>query len=111
MTCKCKKWKELVENYSLYYLKHPYFIRPHLDYGGVVYGQTSNDAFSKKLKTVQCNAATEIMGARKGTLHQESGSEYLQQRRWMRCLCLFYKIVSFKLPAYICDVIPPVRQS
>ena len=26
-------------------------------------------------------------------------------------LCLFYKVVSTKLPAYIYDFIPPVRQS
>ena len=29
----------------------------------------------------------------------------------MRRLCLFYKVVSSKLPAYIYDFIPPVRQS
>ena len=29
------------------------FIRPHLDYGDLVYDQTSNDAFSNKLETVQ----------------------------------------------------------
>ena len=29
----------------------------------------------------------------------------------MRRLCLFYKVVSTKLPAYIYDFIPPVRQS
>ena len=29
------------------------FIRPHLDYGDVVYDHPSNDAFSNKLKTVQ----------------------------------------------------------
>ena len=55
------------------------------------------------------------MGAIKGTsrekLYQELGLEYLQQRRWMRRLCLFYKVVSTKLPAYIYDIIPPVRQS
>ena len=44
-------------------------------------------------------------------LYQELGLEYLQQRRWMRRLCLFYKVVSTKLPAYIYDIIPPVRQS
>ena len=30
---------------------------------------------------------------------------------WMRHLCLFYKVISTKLPAYICEFIPPVRQS
>ena len=29
----------------------------------------------------------------------------------MRCLCLFYEVVSTKLPAYIYDFIAPVRQS
>ena len=28
------------------------FMRPHLDYGDVVYDQPSNDAFSNKLETV-----------------------------------------------------------
>ena len=91
------------------------FIRPHLDYGGAVFDQPSNDAFSNKLETVQYNAALAITGAIKGTsrekLYQELGLEYLQQRRWMRRLCLFYKVVSTKLPAYNYDIIPPVRQS
>ena len=91
------------------------FIRPHLDYGDVVYDQPSNDAFSNKLETVQYNAALAITGAIKGTscekLYQELGLEYLQQRRCMRRLCLFYKVVSTKLPAYIYDIIPSVRQS
>ena len=69
------------------------FIRPHLDYDDVVYNRPSNDAFSNKLETVQYNAALAITGAIKGTsrekLHQESGFEYLQQRRRMRRLCLF----------------------
>ena len=91
------------------------FIRPDLDYSDVVYDQSSNDAFSNKLETVQYNAALAITGAIKDIsrekLYQELGLEYLQQRRSMRRLCLFYKIVSTKLPAYIFDCIPPVRQS
>ena len=43
------------------------FIRPHLDYGNVVYDQPSNDAFSNKLETAQCNEALAITGAIKGT--------------------------------------------
>ena len=91
------------------------FIRPHLDYVDVVYDQPSNDAFSNKLETVQYNAALAITGEindrSREKLYQKLGLEYLQQRRWMRCLCLFYKVVSTKLPAYIYDIIPPVRQS
>ena len=71
--------------------------------------------FSSKLETVQYNAALVISGAIKGTsrekLYQELGREYLQQRRWMRRLCLFHKVVSTKIAACIYDFIPPVRQS
>ena len=91
------------------------FIRPHLDKDDVVSDEPSNDAFSNQWETVQYNAALAITGAIKKTsreeLYQELGLEYLQQRRWMRRLCLFYKVVSTKLPAYIYDIIPPVRQS
>ena len=91
------------------------FLRPHLDYGDVVYDQPSNDAFSNKLETVRYNAALAIMRAVKGTsckkLYQELGLEYLRQRRWMRCFCLFYKVASTKLTAFIYDTIPPVNQS
>ena len=91
------------------------FIRPHLDYGDIVYDQPSNDAFSNKLETVRYNAALAIMRAVKGTsrekLYQELGLEYLHQRRWMKRFCLFYKVVSTKLTAFIYDTIPPVSQS
>ena len=43
------------------------FLRPHLDYGDVVYDQPSNDAFSNKLETVQYNVALAVRGAVKGT--------------------------------------------
>ena len=91
------------------------FIRPYLDYNDVVNDQPLNDAFSNKLETFQYNAALAITGAIKGTsrekVYQELGLEYLQQRRWRRRLCLFYKVVSTKLLAYIYDIIPPASQS
>ena len=91
------------------------FIIPHSDYSNVVYDQPSNYVFSNKLETVQYNAPLEITGAIKGTscekLYQELGLEYLQQRIWVRRLCLFYKIVPTKLPAYIYDFIPLGRPS
>ena len=87
------------------------FIRPHLDKDDVVSDEPSNDAFSNQWETVQYNAALAITGAIKKTsreeLYQELGLEYLQQRRWMRRLCLFYKVVSTKLPAYIHYIINP----
>ena len=86
-----------------------------MDYGDAVYDQSSNNAFSNKLEIVQYNAALAITRAIKGTsrekLNQELGSEYVQKRRWMRCLCLFCKVISTKLLAYIYDIISPVSQS
>ena len=52
-----------------------------------------------------------IKGTSCKKLYQELRLEYLQQRRWMRRLYLFYKVVSTKLQAYIYDFIPPVTQS
>ena len=34
-----------------------YFMRPHLDYADIVYDQSTNDSFSKKLERIQYNAA------------------------------------------------------
>ena len=69
------------------------FIRPHLDYGDVIYDQPSNSTFSNKIETIQYNCALAITGAIKGTskekLYQELGLEYLFQQRWFRRLCYF----------------------
>ena len=84
-----------------------------MDYGDLVYDQPSNDVFSNKLETIQYNAVLAFTGAMIGRsrekLCQELGLAYLKGRRWMRHLCLFYKVVSTKIPAYIYDFIPPVR--
>ena len=85
-----------------------------MDYDDVVYDQLSNDDFSNKIETVPYNAALAIMGAIKGHLaknYQELALEYLQQKRWMRFLCLVYKVVTTKIPAFIYDFIPPLIQS
>ena len=43
--------------------------------------------------------------------YQELGLEYLHDRRWMRRLCLFYKVFFNKVPKYIYELIPPFRHS
>ena len=72
------------------------FIRPLLDYVHVIYDQPSKASISKKIESVQYNAALAITGAIKGSsrekLYQELGLEYLYRRRWARRLCLLYKI-------------------
>ena len=87
------------------------FVRPHLDYGDIVYDQPSNQSFSNKIEAVQYNAALAITNAIKGTsrmkLHKELGIESLSFRRWFRCLCTFYKIKTQRAPKYLYKLIPP----
>ena len=39
------------------------FVRPHLDYGDVIYDQPNNSCLSDKIESVQYNAALAITGA------------------------------------------------
>ena len=67
------------------------FIRPHLDYGDVIYDQPNLSSLTNKIESVQYNAALAITGAIRGTskekLYQELGFESLKDRRWLRQLC------------------------
>ena len=64
------------------------FIRPHLDYGDVIYDQPLNESLSNRLESVQYKAALAVTRAKQGSsskkLCQELGLEHLHQRRWMR---------------------------
>ena len=81
------------------------FVRPHLDYGDILYDQTFNNSFHERLESIQYNAALAITGAVRGSsrekLYQELGFESLQQRRWYRKLCLFFKIIKNQSPKYL----------
>ena len=43
------------------------FIRPHLDYGDVIYNQPNLSSLTNKIESVQYNAALAITGAIRGT--------------------------------------------
>ena len=81
----------------------------------MIYDQPSNSSFSKKIESVQYNAALGITGAIKYSsrekLYQELGLEYPYQRRWARRLCLLSKVFSNGQPFYIYDLLPPMRSS
>ena len=68
-------------------------VRPHLDYGDIIYYNSSNATFSQIIELVQYNAALAITGVFHGSsrdkLYQELGFE----RRWFRKLCFYYKSV------------------
>ena len=74
------------------------FIRPHLDFGDVIYNQLSNAVFSSKSESVQHNTAlantNAIRGSSREKLYHELGLEYLHHIRWMRLLCLLSKVLS-----------------
>ena len=91
------------------------FVRPHLDYGDVIYDQPNNSRLSDKIESVQYNAALAITGAIRGTskekLYQELGLESLKDRRWLRRMSYLYKIISTKLPPYLYELIPLLQRS
>ena len=85
-------------------------MKPHLDYGDVVFDQTFNNYFNERFKSIQYNAALGITGAIRETsnekLYQELGFEPQQSRRWFGKLSLFYKIIIKKSPSFLCHLIP-----
>ena len=91
------------------------FIRPHLDYGDVVYDQPrikspSNRKVSFKYKAV-LTITIVIQGSSREKLYQELDLKDLLQRRWMRRLCLVYKVFHNKVCKYIHSLIPSIRTS
>ena len=86
------------------------FIRPHLDYGDIIYHQPNNGSLCQKIESVQYEAALAITGAIHGTsqtkLYNELGIESMKLSPWFRRLCYFFKIQSSGLPQYLNDLIP-----
>ena len=86
------------------------FVRPHLDYGGILYHQPYNESINSKLESIKYNATLAITGSIKGTswskLYKELQLESLKSRRTLRRLCTFHKIVSNGFPTYLFNLIP-----
>ena len=81
------------------------FIRPHLDYGDILYDKPENQNFQNKLEKVQYKACLAITGAIQGTsrqkIYDKLGLDTLIERRWRSKLTFFYKIVNGLLPEYL----------
>ena len=75
-----------------------------------MYDQTFKESFHQRIESIQYNAAIAIAVAIRGTssekLYQDLGLESLRSRRWLRKLCLFYKMYKNKSPSYLCNLIP-----
>ena len=50
---------------------HKSFVRPHLDYGDVIYDQSNNSSLSDKVESVQYNSALAIAGAIRATSNKK----------------------------------------
>ena len=83
-------------------------VRSHLDYGDIIYDQSSNEIFTQKIERIQYNAALEITGAIKGIsqskLYIELGFESLKWR-WFKKICTFFKLKTSLLPEYLFEII------
>ena len=51
------------------------FVRPHLDYGDIIYDKAFIGPFQKKLESIQYNAALAITGSVRGTSREKIYSE------------------------------------
>ena len=69
------------------------FIRPHLDFGNILYDKPENENFQNKLEKVQYRACLAITGAIQGTSRQkhydELGLYLLNKKRWRNKLFFF----------------------
>ena len=81
------------------------FIRPHLDYGDILYDKPNNENFQNKIEQVQHRACLAITNAIRGTLRErlydELGLHSLIEKRWRSKLIFFYKIMKGLLPEYL----------
>ena len=85
------------------------YVRPHLDYGDVIYHNQRADLMNL-IEQVQYKAALIVSGCWQGTcrvkLYDELGWESLSERRWARRMTMFYKISNGMAPSYLSDHIP-----
>ena len=80
------------------------FVKPHLDYGDILYDKPNNEYFQIKLAKVQYRACLSITGAIRGTSrtkpYDELGLHALIKRFWCNKIIFFDKIVNGLLPVY-----------
>ena len=90
------------------------FVRPHLDCGDVIYDQPNNNRLLEKIECIQYNAALAMTGAIRETsrekLYHELGLNiWKTEDGWDDFVIC--KVLFTKLPAYLCELIPPIIHS
>ena len=93
------------------------YIRPHLDYGDIIYHRHDPHMsldITKRLEQIQYSAALAITGAWRGTsrqkLYDELGWENFHDLRWFRRLCHFFNLRRSNHPEYLFAEIPDARE-
>ena len=85
-------------------LTYKMYVRPHLDYGDVIYPDQTPDMMAK-LESIQYQAGLIVSKCWKGTikikLYKELGWESLAERRIFRRFSLYYKIINDHTPKYL----------
>ena len=75
------------------------FVRPHLDFGDILYDQAFNLSFKQRLRSIQYRTCLAVTGAIRVTyrekIYQELGLESLQSQRWYRKPAKFTRKKSF----------------
>ena len=86
------------------------FIKPHLDYGDIMYDKAFNGSFHAKLESLQHNTTLAITGAIIGSstenIYVKLGLEPLKWRRWYRQLSFLYKVLKSESLSYLVNTIP-----
>ena len=81
-----RKLNKAIPQYSLITI-YKSFVRPHLDYGDIIYDRPNKKSLNQKIGKIQYNAARAITGVIKGTyqswLYNELGLESLKFRRFV----------------------------
>ena len=87
------------------------YVRPHLDYGDVIYHDQLADKMNS-LESIQYHAGLIVTKYWKGTnkdkLYNELGWESLAQRRISRRFALYFKIQNNETPSYLKEHIHPL---
>ena len=82
------------------------YVRPHLDYGDVIYHDQIKESM-QLLESVQYQAALIVTGCWKGSsrtkVYQDLGWESLSERRHFRRLSIFYQIKHDLAPKYLAE--------
>ena len=86
------------------------FIRPHLDYGNIIYDKVFNQSFHIKLESLQYNVTLAIAGAMAASstekMYEELGLESVKLKDVGTEKCVFYNVLTSESRSYLFDIIP-----